>query len=182
MTDPLFIPQSQSGSLRLFRIDPASAQARTLAEAPTPATIAASLGLARLPPGSAEVIRLADISAMGLRAFLIQGHDVMAGALGPGTEWLDALEGHVLIVQPSIAAMGAVTLRPGPGLSPLGVFAQGSAAPTPLSVPDPERPFAPGAPPSPTPKQRSGGAAILLLALVVIVVALGLFGVPLWPN
>jgi len=181
MTDPLIIPQSHTPALRLFHLDPTDPQARILAEAPTQAIIAASLGLPNIPPGSAEVVRLADISALGLRDFLVKAHDVTPEAVDP-EDTLDALDGHVLIVHPSIARNGAVTLHPGPGLHLLGAFATATPAPTPLHVPEPERPFAPGQTPIPTPAQRSGGGTVLLLlVLVVAVIVLGVLGVPLWP-
>lgn len=183
MTDPLFIPQSQTGTLWLFHLNPANPQARILAEAPTDATIAASLGLPSIPPGSAEVIRLADISALGLRGFLLSGHDVRADALGPGTESLDTLCGHVLIVPSRIAALGDVTLHPGPGLVPLGAFTQATAAPARLQTPEPERPGTQAHPSPQTPAPRTGAAAVVLvLALVAVALAFVLFGVVRWPN
>ncbi len=182
MTDPLFIPQSAAAALRLFHIVPDYPLARTLTEAPNPATIAAALGLTALPPNGAEVIRLDDIAALGLRDFLIQGHDVLPQAMeGPDTAWLDALHGHILIVHARIAGAGDVTLRPGPGLRPLGTFAQGGPPPTPLHIPDAERPEATGLPAPRTTAQRGGGAAVLvLLAIVVALIALALFGLPRW--
>ena len=182
MTEAVSIPQSETGILRLYRIDPAAPQARLLAEAPTSATIAAALGLPSIPPNSAEVIRLADVAALGLRGYLTQGYDVLPEAFGPGTESLDALEGHVLIVKSSIATMGAVTLRPGPGLSPLGAFQQGTAPPTPLHVPAPERPFAPGQSPitpEPTSKMGKGGAVVLILLALVVLAFIAMFGLRL---
>ncbi len=182
MTDMVSIPQSETGILRLFRIDPEGAQARMLVEAPTPATIAAALGLPSIPPNSAEVIRLADISALGLRDYLTQGYDVLPTAFGPGSESLDALGGYVLIVKSSVASMGAVVLRPGPGLSPLGAFKQGTASPTPLHVSEPDRPFPPGQfpiTPEPPSKLGRGGAVVLILVVLVVLAFIAVFGIRL---
>ncbi len=181
--DPLVIRQSAPPALHLFRIDPGFAQARTLAEAPTPAILAAALGLPHLPPNSAEVIRLADVTALGLRDFLVQGHDVQPGVLGPQTDWLDALDGHILVLHPSLTHAGDVTLYPCPGLSLLGAFALAAPAPTPLHLPEAERPVTMGAPPSTPAMPAAKGSAmlIILLALIAALIALGLRFVIGWP-
>jgi hypothetical protein len=178
----LIVPQSETATLRLFRIDPSDPKARLLAEAPTSATIAASLGLSSIPPSSAEVVRLADISVLGLRNYLTQGYDVLPDSFATDTD-IDSLSGHVLIVQSSVAAGGAVTLRPGPSLQLVGIFAQGRAAPTPLNVPEPEQDMSPGQAPAPMAPQRSGGIAVLaVLLFVVAVIGFALSGYAPWSR
>lgn len=182
MTAPLIITQSQAPALHLFHLNPAQAQARLLAEAPTPATIAAALGLQTLPPGGAEVIRLADIEALGLRSFLETGLDVRPEALAPLAHTFAALHGHVLIVHPRIASTGDVTLYPGPGLVPLGSVPQATAAPARLQTPEPARMGDHLTPQTSAPANPKGGAAVLvLLVLIVALIAFVVLGVPLWP-
>lgn len=176
MTDPLFMPQSQSPRLALFHLDPTQPQPRLLAEAPTPAIIAAALGLPALPPGSAEVIRLADVAALGLREYLTQAHDVMPDATEADRPALDALEGHVLIVRPTVAQDGAVTLHPAPGLRLQGVWPVGTPMQTPLHLPDAPR-SADKRHATATPLRRGSGRAVLVLLVVVaIVVVLAVLG------
>ena len=182
MSGAITITQSQAPALLVFHLNPEVPRARILAEAPTPATIAACLGLQAIPPGSAEVVRLGDIAALGLRTFLESGHDVRAEALGPGSEVLDTLQGHILIVHGRIAEQGAVTLHPGAELVPLGAYPLATAASARLQTPEPERTVTLPPPNTPTARQRGRATVVfLLLALVVATLVLVMFGVPLWP-
>ena len=172
--DDLTIPHGQRGILRLFSYDISHPEiARTVQDpdAPTEAELARLFGRDKVIAGSIEVVRLADVASLGLRDFLIEGHDVLPEALAAHSDVLDRLTGHVLIVHPSIAAHGAVDLRHTvPGVAYVGAFALGLPAPPPLALPEHEKPVALGGAPAPRPKQGSGAlVGVLLLALVVFV-------------
>lgn len=172
MSDPLNIPQGEQGVLRLFTLDPAQINLGTAIldpTAPTEAELAALLGTATLPPLSVEVVRLSDVAALGLRDFLIEGHDVLPEALGPAVDWLDRLTGFVLIVHPTIAADGAVQLeRLHTGVAFAGAFPTGRAPPASLSLPEAEKPVTLVGPASPLGKRGAGSAALVVLVIVMI--------------
>ena len=174
------------GTLWLFGYDvdaPGVKQRVQSPDAPTDAEIAGLLGLPDLPPYRAEVIALADIADLGLRGYLIEAHDVLPEAVGDAFAWLDTLRGHVLIVEPGLAATQPLDLQsPHPALRPIGRFAQGSPAPAALALPAAERPEILGSAAAPRPAQKSGAAAVLIILALMVLAALALFGVPIWPR
>lgn len=188
MAEVLSIPKGEWGVLRVFAVDPHRADLSTWVrdlDAPMDVELAHVLGQNDIPPQSVELLRLSDVAALGLRDFLIEGHDVRPEALDERFSWLDQLTGYVLIVHPAIAADGPVTFRDLPeGVSFVGAFAQAQAAPPPLSLPEPEKPQTLSGPAAPPGKKGAGTAAVLALFMVlllVLVVLVFVLGVPIWP-
>ena len=172
VTAEVMIPVGQSSVLHLYTMQSVETGLATFVRdpsAPTQAELARLLGLPKVPAQSVELIRLTDVTALGLRGFLIEGHDVLPEALGDAYAWLDDLTGFVLIVHPSIAATVPVQINRLPtGVAYVGAFALGSPAPTPLSLPEAELPVILSGPPA---KQRAKGTgtAALLVTLAVLV-------------
>lgn len=182
MTADVTIPLGQHGQLHLFTLDPAQPDLSALLHDPdavTDAALARLLGLAEVPTQSVELIRLADVSALGLRDFLIEGHDVLPEALGDAFEWLDDLTGFVLIVHASIATTAPVQIDRLPaGVAYVGAFAIGTPPPTPLSLPEAEMPVTLSGPAAPRAKKGAGTAALMAVFVLILVLGLLLFGVP----
>lgn len=180
MTD-IGLKMGERGKLRLFTLDEESPDLRLIApdlRKAADVTIAQLLGLPTLPPNSAEIIRIDDVSALGLRDFLIEGHDVLPEALGPDFDWLDKLKGHVLLVHSAMSADGDVTLHPAPGVGFVGVFPLATAPLAPIHIPAKERPETLGGVAQPPARSAKGGGAILLLLALLAAIGLLLFGVP----
>lgn len=185
MTAKATINLGQHGLINLFTLDPAQPDLSTLLrdlDAVTDTTLARLLGLATVPAQSVELIRLSDVSALGLRDFLIEGHDVLPEALGDAFAWLDNLTGFALIVHASIAATAPVQIDRLPdGVAYVGAFVLGTQPPTPLSLPEAELPVNLSGPAAPSAKRGTGTAALMAVFVLLLVLGLLIFGVPLWP-
>jgi hypothetical protein len=186
MTADIAIPLGQHGQLHLFTLDPAQPDLSKFLRDPdgvTDAMLAQLLGLSEVPTGSVELIRLADVSALGLRDFLIEGHDVLPETLGDAFAWLDDLTGFALIVHAAIATTTPVQIDRLPtGVAYIGAFAIGTPPPTPLSLPETELPVNLSGPAAPSAKKGAGTAALMAVFVLILVLGLLLFGVPRWPN
>ena len=184
MTGDMKIVLGQHGLLHIFTLDPAQPDLTNLWRDPdsvTDATLARLLGLATVPTRSVELIRLADVSALGLRDFLIEGHDVLPEALGDAFAWLDDLTGCVLIAHASISP-APIQIRDLPaGVAYAGAFALGTPPPTPLSLPEAELAVTLSGPGAPPVKKGAGTAALMAVFVLMILLGLLLFGVPGWP-
>jgi hypothetical protein len=176
MTAQVTIPAGESGVLRLFTLESVEAGFATFVRdpaAPTEAELARLLGLAKVPAQTVDLIRLADVTALGLRGFLIEGHDVLPEVLGDAYAWLDDLTGFVLIVHPSIAATLPVQInRLPPGVAYVGAFALGTPNPAPLSLPEAERLAILSGPPAKRLAKGTGMAALLVILAVLVGLAL----------
>jgi hypothetical protein len=172
MSDPVTIPAGERGVLRLFRLDPEVMPIITTfrdPSAPTPKELGHLLGLPTVPTGSIDLISLADVSALGLRAFLIEGHDVLPEAVDEGFAWLDDLTGYALIVHASIAARATMQIENLPlGVTYVGAFAVGAPPPTPLSLPEAERPVLLSGPPAKKISQGRGRMAWLVALAAIL--------------
>lgn len=176
MTAEVTIPVGQSGVLHLFTMQSVEAGLATFVHdpsAPTQAELARLLGLPKVPAQSVDLIRLTDVTALGLRGFLIEGHDVLPEALGDAYAWLDDLTGFVLIAHASIAATLPVQINRLPaGVAYVGAFALGTPTPTPLSLPEAERPVILSGPPAKRLAKGTGMAALLVILAVLVGLAL----------
>jgi hypothetical protein len=185
MAEGLRVPKGEWGVLRVFAVDPHRADLSTWVrdlDAPMDAELAPVLGQSDIPPQCVELLRLSDVAALGLRDFLIEGHDVRPEALDERFSWLDQLTGFVLIVHPAIATVGPVNFHDLPeGVSFVGAFAQVQAAPPPLSLPEPEKPQTLSGPAAPPGKKGAGTAAVLALFIVLLLLMVFVLGVPIWP-
>lgn len=177
------VRMSDRGQLRLFTI--AEGQADLLALLPDPPTRragnpAALLGVDTLPQGSADLIRIDDISALGLCDFLIEGHDVIPDSLDEDAGWLDALRGHVLLVHASVAQTADITLRPRLGVTLAGTFPIAAAPLAPIQIPGADSTETLGGVVAPSgPHSGKGGAVVVLILVAVVALVLLLLGVRL---
>ncbi len=180
MTAQVTIPAGESGVLRLFTLESVEAGFATFVRdpaAPTEAELARLLGLAKVPAQTVDLIRLVDVTGLGLRGFLIEGHDVLPEVLGDDLAWLDKLTGFALIVHSSIADTGPVQIEHLPlGVAFAGAFAIATPVPTPLSLPEAESPVTLSGPPAQKVAIGTGTAALLLIATIVLGLLIFLLG------
>jgi hypothetical protein len=109
MTNDLTIQAAETGRLRLFAVN---LDAKAVAELDNaePEALGLMLGVDDLDPTYIELVRIEDLSELGLMGYLREGYDLGDDVLGADRTKLAALRGHVLIVL-SLAFQGhAVTL------------------------------------------------------------------------
>ena len=129
---------------------------------------------AAIDPTYAEVFAVADVSPMGLRAYLAQAHDIPEATLAQDAARLDALSGDVLVLAPR-AVEGVAALEPRPELTHIGSYAPAEADNAPRELPRAARePAAPDRATAPDARTLPRGtiAAIVIAALVLAAVLL----------
>jgi hypothetical protein len=152
MTQTLTIPPGERGTVRVFAIDLPAEEAQAFAADPT--AVPRALGTSDLDPGHIDVFPVSSIAALGLPAFLAEGHGIPADALSADAAKLDALDGHIavigagafgpaghnLTVRPPLRLVGTyrenippVSFSPLPAESATGVL--GSPGPKPVPMP-----------------------------------------------
>lgn len=81
-----------------------------------------ALGLDQFDPAQAEHVEINDLTGLGLSAYLIAGLGVDEAALDPDRDRIDALEGHVVILQGKGFAAANTPLTPRPPLRHIGAW------------------------------------------------------------
>ena len=135
------IPAHEHGVLRLFGIDTSQSAGRSLKdtlESGGPAAdraLADALGVDRVEAEWTSLVSRHDIAAMGMQAYLAEGHGVPVNQIVEAREALDAAGEHILVV-PSRSFDGAAQhLEPHEALQPIAVFdtAQAPQTATPMT-------------------------------------------------
>jgi hypothetical protein len=173
MTTVLEIPAYESGVIRVFALDVAPEDAARWmdAEEGTAHPLAEALGADPFDARFAEVLRLSDISEMGLPAYLAEGYGVPQDELAPFADRLQGLSGHAAVVM-SRAFGGEpqkVTVRA--PLRLVGSFREAGAE-TPLTDVSAEtaRGRAPAGEAAPPASEAPGGRRGVLLTLIALAV------------
>lgn len=187
MTDiPLHVPAFEHGILRIWAFDGASPAGHALIEAmagePRNAGPAdAALGAARVDPYWLDLVRLADISDIGLAGYLRRGYEVPQDQLDAAD--LATGADHVLIAPSRAFGDHEQTLSPDPTLAPLAVLdihedvgALRPMKPVATARRDPSAPVADEPPPgAPASRGLRSGAILLLLVIAAAFVAIVAF-------
>ena len=171
MTETIVIPPGESGCVRLFAVDLPPDEARAFAADPEAVDRALGTGLDH---DYIDVFPVSRIAALGLPAYLSEGHGIAPSELASDTGMLDALDGHVAVISSGAFAAKARTLTVAPPLRLVGTYREERQ---PVSFG--ELPSAgadgvlsgPSAPP-PAPGRR-GRTTRLLTALILILAILG---------
>jgi hypothetical protein len=120
MTETLTIPPGERGTIRVFAIDLPPEEAQAFAADPT--AVPRALGAPDLDPGHVDVFPLARIAALGLPAFLAEGHGIPADALAADAAKLGALEGYIAVIGANAFGPAARTLTVRPPLRLVGTY------------------------------------------------------------
>lgn len=120
MTGSLAIPAGERGTVRLFAVDLPPEEAHAFAA--DPSAVPRALGAPDLDPGHVDIFPVSRIAALGLRAFLAEGHGIPPAALAADAAALDALDGHVAIVAAGAFGPGARSLAVAPPLRLVGTY------------------------------------------------------------
>ena len=172
MTQTLSIPAGERGTVRLFAVELPPEEAPAFAA--DPGAVARALGAPDLDPTRVEVFPVSRIAAIGLPAYLAEGHGIPPDALAADRETLAALEGHVVIVAAGAFGPEARVLQVAPPLSLVGQWQEDLPEIRFGDLPSESARGSLGAPPAPRSAPRAGpGRAQLLTILILILAVVG---------
>jgi hypothetical protein len=183
MTDDLTVPRGERHVLRVFALDMDPEAAERLRNRPEDAdplaavdpalrhadraAVAALFGLDDIDPAHVELLNTADLGGLGLAAYLTEGDAAAEDQIAADRARLDGLTGLVVTVTTAAFAALPVTLRPAPGLTLVGRYAQTVPPVRFDALPDAS---ARGVLPGAGGTGPAGRSAISTLGLVVLVV------------
>ena len=167
----IHIPSTERHTVRVFTLAVPPDDLHRLRS--DPAAIAALLGTATINPHYMDLFDVADVQAIGLAQYLIDGNGVAEPQIAADKPTLDAIRGPVLILT-SGAATG--TLTPAPQLSLIGTYAEDTPPIIfePLPTDSAKGLTAQGKPPMSD--ARIGG----MVATVALIVLFAITGLMIW--
>lgn len=133
MSAALTVAAGEHAIVRLFHVDLPKARIVALAD-PDPGSDHADdrlslqsaagrlLGVEGIDSSRIELFAVADISAVGLIAYLVEGVGLTEAQLAPDRTRLDAIEGFILVVPASAFGGKPAELRPVSGVTPVGTY------------------------------------------------------------
>lgn len=127
------------------------------------------LGDPDLDPAYIEIFDVADLSDLGLAAYLTEGQGIPEPTIAPDLDRLEGVTGPVLILLSKALHGRAVTLHPDPRLSLIGTYAE-DRPPVhfePLPTGAAQGTLTRGAPPDARPFRLPGAFFLLLAALAL---------------
>lgn len=129
MTDDLSVSRHETGVTRLFAINLPEGQVIPFATGDG-ARLGAALGIDHVDHDFVEVISVADLQTIGLSGYLTEGIGVSARAIEADRARLDALDGHVLLVDSQAFGGMDATLDPSEDLTFIAAFREPAHAPS----------------------------------------------------
>ncbi|WP_299412740.1 hypothetical protein [uncultured Sulfitobacter sp.] len=167
----LFIPQYESGVIRIFSISrPMSDMARALKQRPK-AMIASDLLGHDIKDEAVELFALADLTGVGLPRYLNDGYDVDDDVIQADRARLEALDGYVLLLFSKVSETGDVTLNPSADLTLIGTYSEPKAAHSAVPIAaEAAKPYS-GVAASTQPTKR-GPRGSIFTALAAIIIAI----------
>jgi hypothetical protein len=171
MTQTLTIPPGERGTVRVFAVDLPPEEAQAFAADPT--AVPRALGAPDLDPGDVDVFPVSRIAALGLPAFLAEGHGIPADALAADAAKLDALDGHIAVVAAGALGSAGRTLTLAPPLRLVGTYRESIPAVSFNPLPSESATGVLGSPaskPVPTPGGSSLTRTLTILLLILAVV------------
>ncbi len=172
MTERLSIPPGERGTVRLFAVDLSPEEASAFASDPD--AVARALGAPDLDPTRVEVFPVSRIAAIGLPAYLSEGHGIPPAALAADSKTLAALDGHVVLVAAGAFGPGARVLAVAPPLRLVGAWEEDMPAVRFGDLPSESARGTLGAPAAPPPPPQAGrGRGRMLTILILILAILG---------
>lgn len=96
MNDPLTVRAGETRVVRLFRLDLRPEELRFLRS--EPGALADKLGVDRIDPEQADIVKVSDLGELGLAGYLTDGIGIPEAEIDTRREALDRLDGSVLIL------------------------------------------------------------------------------------
>lgn len=121
MTDPLTVPASEHGVVRVFSLEIEAGGARAF---DAPGAVAAALGVDSVDTDYVEVFPVTDLAGVGLAAYLTDGCGVPEEVIDPDRARLDALTGHLMVVLSKAFGGRAMRIAPAAQLKLVGVYSE----------------------------------------------------------
>lgn len=175
MNNAFSFAAGERNSLRVFALDMTAAEVQAL-RAEGPSGLAAFLGVGAVDPGHVEIFDVADLGAVGLAGYLIEGNGLAEAQIAADRGLLEDQRGFVLIVFSGAFRGVATTLRPSARLALIGSYAE-SVDPVhfaPLPFEDADGMMAAGGTPMMSNARVSGmvaaAALVVLFALTALLV------------
>lgn len=171
MTGTLAIPAGERGIVRLFAVDLPPEEARAFAA--DPHAVARALGAPDLDPARIEIFPVARVAAIGLPAYLAEGHGIPPAMLAPDASRLEALDGHVAIVAAGAFGPEAQTLAVAPPLRLVGQWREDLPPISFGTLPSESAKGMMGSQAAPTAPPRNRALPRLLTVLILVLAILG---------
>jgi len=165
------VSESETGLVRLFAVDVTPLGARALRE--DPAALPPLLGVEALDPAHWEVFDLADLSGIGLEAYLAEGHGIPDEDLLPMRGQLAALSGPVFLLRSAAITSRPVTLSPRAPLRWVATFGE-DRPPVPLRTDLTSQGAQGRLSPAPSGDRGPRGSLVVLVLGVVLTAAIAL--------
>ncbi|MCV6593914.1 MAG: hypothetical protein OIF48_13240 [Silicimonas sp.] len=171
--DPFRVLSSETGTLRVFSTDLEPEGAAAITASNVEKLLGENI---TLDAAKVEIFPAKVIQAMGLSAFLAEGHGIDLADLKGRAAALDALTNQIILIPASAFQGRATTLAPNPALRFIGLFREPARTP-PHSMAKPETAKgALGSPPSDAAGLRHRkGSWIIALGALIIALTLVLF-------
>jgi hypothetical protein len=172
MTQTLTIAPGERGTVRVFALDLPPEEAQAFAADPT--AVPRALGTSDIDPGHVDVFPVSRIAALGLPAFLAEGHGIPPEALAADAAALDALDGHIAVVGAGAFGPAGRSLTVAPPLRLVGTYSEAvpSVSFTPLPA-ESATGILGGATPPPAPTPGGSGLTRILTVLLLILAIVG---------
>ncbi|MDW3224949.1 MAG: hypothetical protein R8G34_19045 [Paracoccaceae bacterium] len=177
MNKPIEIKAHERDTIRVFAINKAATEVvEALKVAPKADVARQLLGDPHLNTASAEIFPVADLTGMGLSAYLSEGYAVQTDQIAQDRNKLDALEGYVLLLFSDSFAGAATRLALGQALTLIGTYTEYQpSTPSGSLKTDSAKLYSGGlAQQNQAPKKTPSGSAITVLIFAVLV------GIGLW--
>ncbi|HEY9039468.1 MAG TPA: hypothetical protein VIN05_11085 [Roseovarius sp.] len=181
MSDKIEINAHETGIVRVFAVDIPTDEIDAFIARNGRWPLREALGAETLDPEHIQVFDVADLTGVGLPAYLIDGHAIPEDQIAPLRSRLEGQTGTVMVITSSAFNGTAQTLTP---RAPLRLIASFSEAHTPITfgaLPDASARLQQPDPETPEPRKTPSDAAISgRVAMVVLLVLAVLVAVMVW--
>lgn len=172
MTETIVVPPGESGCVRVFAVDLPPDEAPAFAA--EPGDVDRALGTSSLDPDYIDVFPVSRIAALGLSAYLSEGHGIAPSELASDTSRLDALDGHVAVISSGAFGGDGRTLTVAPPLRLVGSYREERQPVSFGKLPaEGAEGILDGPPAPPPPPARRGRTTQMLTALILILAIIG---------
>ncbi|WP_187431328.1 hypothetical protein ROLI_031110 [Roseobacter fucihabitans] len=165
------VQSQERGKIRVFAINKPASEIETALKTMPKSDLARDLlGDPHLNTASTEIFPIADLTGMGLGAYLSEGYAVPSDQIAPDRSKLDALEGYALLLFSDSFAGAETTLTPGEALTLIATYSEYQPPTgTTTMASESARPYSGQASKRPDPaRKKPTGSMIIVLAIVVL--------------
>lgn len=107
MMQPLYVPASETGKIRVFALNLSGDTGTPL----TSGGAGQALGVEQIDPVYVEIFPVKDLEGLGLAGYLTEGCGISADQVSPDKVRLNALGGHIMLVFSRAFSAKAATLH-----------------------------------------------------------------------